>query len=160
MVDEDAVTVGAGAVENDEQARNAPAAPGDTALPQPVPFPGMEAVLNPLDEAQLKSAAARRLFEASEHADAWLDQYWDLVAEGWSWRQAVYMLWASQPQPRTPKTQWDLATQVLGLTSDRVIREWRQIPGFETRVMKLTASALLQYVPGAIQALGLAAGYT
>lgn len=104
-----------------------------------------QAALNPLEEAQLRSMEARRVFEATTPIEAWMDDYFTLVEEGWSWRQAVYMLWASQPQPRTPKTQWELATQILGLASDRVIRDWRSgNPLIETRVAQLTASALVK----------------
>ncbi len=114
-------------------------------LAQPQSLPGMEGALNPLEEAQLKSAEARRVFEASARAEAWMDDYFALIAEGWSWRQAVYMLWASQPQPRTPATQWELATEVLGLTSDRAIRDWRAAnPTMETRIASLTASVLMK----------------
>jgi len=104
-----------------------------------------QAALNPLEEAQLRSMEARRVFEATTPIEAWMDDYFTLIKEGWSWRQAVYMLWASQPQPRTPKTQWELATEILGLTSDRVIRDWRaNNPTIETRIAQLTASALVK----------------
>lgn len=104
-----------------------------------------QAALNPLEEAQLRSQEARRVFEATTPVEAWMDDYFALIEEGWSWRQAVYMLWASQPQPRTPKTQWELATEILGLTSDRVIRDWRaNNPTIETRIAQLTASALVK----------------
>jgi hypothetical protein len=114
-----------------------------------------EAVRNPLDEALLKSEVTRRLFEQTNQAEAWMDDYFALVAEGWSWRQAVYMLWASQPQPRHPETQAALAREVLGLTSDRQIREWKaKNPAMEGRIAKLTASALGKYRAAIIQALG------
>ena len=123
-----------------------------TSVVAPHPLPVQEtlsvefqAALNPLEEAQLRSMEARRVFEATTPIEAWMDDYFTLVEEGWSWRQAVYMLWASQPQPRTPKTQWELATQILGLASDRVIRDWRSgNPLIETRVAQLTASALVK----------------
>ena len=109
------------------------------------PLPGMAGTLNVLEEAQIKSAEARRLFEAAGRAEAWMDDYWALIEEGWSWRQAVFMLWASQPQPRKPATQMELATQVLGLQSDRVIREWKaQDARMEARIARLTASALMK----------------
>lgn len=108
-------------------------------------LPGMDGALNVLEEAQIRSAEARRLFEAAGSAEAWMDDYWALIEEGWSWRQAVFMLWASQPQPRKPATQMELATQVLGLQSDRVIREWKaQDARMEARIARLTASALMK----------------
>jgi hypothetical protein len=109
---------------------------------------------NPLDEAMLRSEEMRLVFEASELAEPWMPDYLALVAEGWSWRQAVYMIWASQPQPRTPKTQSELATDVLGLTSDRVIRQWRSDnPAMELRVRRLQVSALGHARADVLQAL-------
>jgi len=108
-------------------------------------LPGMEGAADPVAEAQLRSEAARRIFEEVEGGEAvWMAEYWSLVAEGWPWRQAVYMLWASQPREgRWPKTQEALATEVLGLGSDRRIREWRaNNPAMDVRVAKLSASAL------------------
>jgi len=109
-------------------------------------LPGFEgAVLDPLSEAQLRSEAARAIFEAgAEAAEPWMGDYWALLAEGWTWRQAVYMLWEAQPaEGRAPKTQGALAVEVLGLTSDRVIRTWKaENPAMGARIARLTASAL------------------
>jgi hypothetical protein len=121
-------------------------------------LPGMDGALNVLEEAQIRSAEARRLFEAAGSAEAWMDDYWALIEEGWSWRQAVFMLWASQPQPRKPATQMELATQVLGLQSDRVIREWKaQDARMEARIARLTASALMKARADVFAALVIAA---
>ena len=108
-------------------------------------LPGMEgAVANAWDEAQVNAEAARRVFQSSGDYEAWMDDYFDLVGQGWSWRQAVYLIWAAQPKEhREPKTQEALAIEVLGLTSDRIIREWRrEIPGMEMAIRKLTVGAL------------------
>lgn len=124
-------------------------------LIQPQTLPGLEGALNPLDEAQLRSAQARAIFEASEQAAPWMDDYWTLVAEGWTWRQAVYMLWAALPRKsRRPATQEALAVEVLGLTSDRVIREWKaENPAFDARIAKLVSRALAHARPAIYQAL-------
>lgn len=107
-------------------------------------LPGMEADLSLLDQAQIESIRARRIFEVSEEAGPWMDDYWALRAEGWPWRQAVYMIWAGLPRAmRQPKTQGQLAIQVLGLTSDRQIRVWKdKNPAIEVRIRKLTVGAL------------------
>ena len=114
---------------------------------EPDPLPGMDAQLNALDDAQIRAAKVRRIFEASEDYAPWLEDYWALLAEGWSWRQAVYMLWASQPRDkRIPKTQHELATQVLGLSSDRQIRAWREKnPAMDARIARLAASTLAKH---------------
>ncbi len=120
----------------------------------PTPLPGMEAALNPLDESQLKSIEARRIFEAAHEADPWMDDYWALIGEGYTWRQAIYMLWLAQPfNKRQPKTQGELATTLLGLASDRVLREWRNNPAFEARVARLTASVLVKHRANVFNAL-------
>lgn len=107
-------------------------------------LPGFEADLNPLDEAQLRSNEAREVFEARYGSAPWMEDYWTLCGEGWAWRQAVYIVWASQPRDRrVPATQGELATQELGLTSDRVIRKWRAgNPAVDVRIRSLTISQL------------------
>jgi len=107
-------------------------------------LPGMEGALNPRDEAQMRSDRARAIFEAADEVSPWMDDYWALIGEGWPWRQAIYMVWSSLPKDqRVPRTQYDLAREVLGLTSDRQIREWRdKNPAMDARIAKLAASAL------------------
>jgi hypothetical protein len=98
---------------------------------------------NAYDEALIASERARLMFEDDAAHAEWLDSYFALIAEGWSWRQAVYMIWASQPKPRTPATEKALATQVLGLTSARSIRTWKaENPHMELRIRKLSLAAL------------------
>lgn len=132
----------------------------DTLMHTTVPFlPGMEGALNPLDEAQLRSAEARRIFESSNQAEDWMDDYFALIGEGWSWRQAVYMLWEAQPRKsRHPATQGQLATEILGLSSDRVIRDWKASnPIMETRIRKLTLRALFHARADVLAALAASA---
>jgi hypothetical protein len=119
----------------------------------------MEAALDALSEAQMRSAAARAVFEVEEDASPWMNDYWELIAEGWAWRQAVLMLWEAQPaRARTPKTQIELATQVLGLTSDRVISGWKQDnPAMAARIARLTVSAVSKARAEVIAALVAAA---
>jgi len=121
-----------------------PTPPSLPQLANPLTLPGMEGALDPLSEAQLKSAEARAIFEATEESGPWMDDYWTLLDEGWTWRQAVYMLWEAQPpRKRIPHTQHELATRVLGLTSDRVISMWKQEnPALVTRLRTLTVSVL------------------
>jgi hypothetical protein len=97
-------------------------------------------------EAQLISEVARRVFESRQEAGPWMEDYYDLLDEGWDWRKAVYILWASQPKGRRrPETQWELATEILGLASDRVIRDWKaRNPAIEQRIAALTASQLIK----------------
>jgi hypothetical protein len=111
------------------------------------PLPGMEAEVDELSEAQLRSREVRRLFETQAGAEPWMADYFELLAEGWDWRQAVYMLWATQPaDARKPATQMELATTMLGLRSDRVIREWREKnPAIDVRIRQLQLSMLTKH---------------
>jgi len=103
---------------------------------------------------QRTSRAARKVFE--QHADApWMRDYWKLRLEGWPWRHAAYIAWASAPtKGRWPETQAGLAVEVLGLKSDRVIRTWRQKnPDIDKRVEVLQAAPLMRYRRDVIEAL-------
>lgn len=126
----------------------------------PPTFPGMEGTVDALTEAQLKSERARQIFEAQhDEAGLWMDDYFLLTAEGWTWRQAVYMLWESQPADRRrPRYQKELATDVLGLTTDRVICEWKaDNPALMTRIRTLQISALEKSRAAIVRALVLSA---
>jgi len=117
-------------------------------------FPGIEGQINVYDEAQLRSIEARRIFEAEEGYMPWMDDYWRLIAEGWTWKKAVYMLWAALPKDkRKPKTQNELAVQVLGLTTDRRIHDWKQNPAMDAAIAILAKSALLKHRPEIYAAL-------
>lgn len=119
---------------------------------------GMEGVVDALTEAQLRSAEARRVFEGclgEEYQAVDMEEYWRLVGEGWPWRQAVFILWAAMPrEQRRPSTQGELATEVLGLASDRVIREWKgENPALDAEVAKVAAGALMRHRPEVYRAL-------
>lgn len=118
-------------------------------------LPGMEGEIDTLSEAQLRSREVRRLFEARAEAEPWMEDYFELLAEGFDWRQAVWMLWMSQPgDTRRPATQMELATQVLGLTSDRQIRRWRaKNPAIEVRIRQLQLSILSKHRADVLQTL-------
>jgi len=121
-------------------------------------LPGMDAQLDPLSEAQLKSAEARKIFEATGDPPPWMDDYWRLTAKGWKWRHAISIIWAAMPSSeRQPKTQGELAVEVLGLTSDRQIREWKDDktlgPAMELEITQLRRSILQKGLSDVYQAL-------
>lgn len=78
---------------------------------------------------------------------AWWQDYQDLVRRGWDWRKAIYIAWESAPaKSRKPETQSELATTVLGLASDRVIRTWRERhPEIQDEITRMQAAPLLQH---------------
>lgn len=112
------------------------------------------------EEALQLSQSARHKFESTATAEAvWLKDYFELVALGWKWRVAAYIAWAASPrEARWPETQELLATQVLGLTSDRMIREWREKnPAIEATIARWKAGPLLKFRAAAFEALGQSA---
>lgn len=88
-------------------------------------------------------------------APAWMEDLLYLLDHGWPWRQAVYIAWAASPRiGRWPETQEQLATQVLGLSSDRVIAEWRRKnPAIETMISSLLSASMMSHRGDVIAAL-------
>lgn len=106
--------------------------------------------------AKQLSDAARDALEAGSAAKAeWVKEYTDLRAQGWPWRVACYIAWAASPRTtRWPPTLADLAHDVLGLRSDRVIRKWRQHnPAIDEAVGVMQARQLFDHRREVIQAL-------
>jgi hypothetical protein len=83
-----------------------------------------------IEEARLRSEAGRSalsVLKGTKTQPVWFERFEMLMDNGWPWRQAVYIAWASMPQDgRMPKTQAELATKYLNLTSDRAISTWRK----------------------------------
>lgn len=114
----------------------------------------------PASESTPGQAESRKAFELLRRNERvldapWWDDYHRLRAEGWDWRKAVFIAWSSSPVlGRWPATQEELATECLGLTSDRVIRKWkRNEPGIEERIVLMQAEPLMAHRRDVIQAL-------
>jgi hypothetical protein len=90
-----------------------------------------------------------------DKAIRWLEVYQNLLNNGWRWRVAAYVAWASTPKrKRWPRTQDDLAINVLGLTSDRAIITWRKKnPAIDELIGILQGNAMLEGRADAIDAL-------
>lgn len=105
------------------------------------------------EEAQRRSEMARMSFEeltrgsSTKPGSSWYEHYKRLRDVGWPWRVAVYIAWAASPKKeRRPKTQEELATQYLGLTSDRQIGTWRRKnPVIDETIGMLQAAPLLEH---------------
>lgn len=101
------------------------------------------------EEAALRSETARKALELRgiENEPAWMEMYRKLREAGWPWRVACYIAWASSPKSgRWPKTQEELATQALGLTSDRQIGTWRsKNPAINETITLLQAAPLFEH---------------
>lgn len=101
-------------------------------------------------DAQVLSENARQLLNAlhgKAGAPRWLDDYLELYAGGWPWRVAAYIAWASTPKmAREPRSQNELAKLHLGLSSDRVISDWRKKnPLIDQMVHKLQGSPVWKH---------------
>lgn len=85
----------------------------------------------------------------------WFDTYLQLINSSWPWRVAVYVAWASSPKiNRWPKTQHELAVEVLGLTSDRVIATWRKkSPDIDAMISLLQSAPMMEHRADVIKAL-------
>lgn len=111
---------------------------------------------------QVESRLAYRQLESAASWGPWWKDYQQLRSERaedgkplWNWREAVYIAWASLPKRlRWPGSQEELAKQVLGLTNDRTIREWRsKRPEIEERVAQLTGEVLMKHRADVLDAL-------
>ncbi len=105
---------------------------------------------------QRESRKAHAAFEdLVKDAAVWLDDYYRLRGEGWDWRRAAYIAWASSPvTDRWPKTQMELATKVLGLKTDRTIQKWRaDDEHIDDRVAKMQIEPLMRHRRDVIEAL-------
>jgi len=103
-------------------------------LEEPVQDPGAPS----FEEIQARSEGARQLMERlvvepGADVDRWGETppdwfgHFIKLQEWFSWRIACYIAWAASPkQDRWPKTQEELATECLGLSSSRQISEWRK----------------------------------
>ena len=106
---------------------------------------------------QEKAAALALMSQLTGEADPpkWADRYLMLRGQGWSFRKAAYIAWKSMPRDkRDPKTQDELAQQVLGLTSDRVITTWREKnPMIDEAVSMLLTADLYAHRSAVFEAL-------
>lgn len=97
-----------------------------------------------------------------EEIPSWADGYQNLINAGVRPRIAAFVAWATMPKKfRWPETQEKLATEILGLTSDRAIATWRRrFPEIDMMISELQAESMLEYRPGAFHALGTMASET
>lgn len=118
----------------------------DTAFPASKATPGQKA-----------SRDAYAVLEEKRQQYGWWDGYLTLREEKWDWRKAAYIAWeACPPEARWPRTQLELATQVLGLKDTSTIRHWKaKQPEIEKRVETLRVTMLERMAMGAEEVLYL-----
>jgi hypothetical protein len=85
----------------------------------------------------------------------WMDLFKKLVEGGWRWEVAVYIAWRSMPKKyRYPETQEELATQCLGLKSDRAIATWRKSnPFIDEYITVLQGELVFDRIPDVLDAM-------
>ncbi len=82
---------------------------------------------SPDTPGQAESRTAYQSLQDVRDKCSWWDEYLELREDGWTWRKAAFIAWSSLPgDKRWPQSQQELATQVLGLKSDRTLRKWRR----------------------------------
>lgn len=137
----------------------------ESLVERPLDFPALsQAGAFPASPATPGQQASIKAFERFRRGDAvleavWWDDYRALRGEGWDWRKAVFIAWSASPaKDRWPATQDELATQCLGLTTDRSIRNWKaKYPEMEERIVKLQAEPFMRYRRDVIEALATVA---
>jgi hypothetical protein len=117
------------------------------------PLPGLPGI----DPAQIDDqthAAERALFAEMLGDLPWSDTYLALLEEGWEWRKAAYIAWASLPaKTRQPQDLGEFAG-VIGLRGTKPIRSWRlKNKAIDLAVQRLSLSSLLDSAPAVIDAL-------
>lgn len=95
----------------------------------------------------------------SQRQTEWFQDFISLQEKGWPWRVAAYIAWASSPKLyRWPETLGDLAVNILGLTSPRVIYTWRKKhPTIDVVVGMMQSAPLWQHRRDAFEALAAVA---
>lgn len=107
------------------------------------------------EQARLISEAARATLEGRAELPDWFADYLKLLEQGWPWRVATYIAWASSPRhERWPGTLRELATEVLGLTTARVVHKWRRDnPTIDQVVAMMQAAPLWEHRRDVLEAL-------
>lgn len=129
-----------------------------TQLTLTLDLPEVELENIPPDEARLISEAGRSAFMALKgdpKQPTWFNRFEMLIDGGWAWRQACYIAWASTPlDGRLPKTQEELATKYLRLSSDRAISTWKKKnPAIETMISVMQSIELWEHRADSFQKL-------
>jgi hypothetical protein len=94
-----------------------------------------------------------------EDIPSWAEKYQEFLNSNIPWKIAAYIAWSIMVKSRRwPGTQDELATQVLGLNSDRRITEWRRkYPYIDQMIASCQTAEMLVYIPGSIEASGIVA---
>jgi hypothetical protein len=103
---------------------------------------------------QAESRTRYAAFQDVAEGYPWYEVYVQLRLDGWDWRKAVFIAWASMPRRyKQPETINQLAEDVLGV-ADRTVRKWRQDdPNIDETIGKYQAQPLIEYRADVFDAL-------
>lgn len=115
----------------------------------------------PLSMAEIKQREMAARFALKEKLNegempSWAEKYHELLNSNIPWKIAAFIAWSVVIKThRWPATQEELAREVLGLTSDRRITEWRRkYPYIDQMIADLQVQEYFVYIPGSIKASG------
>lgn len=108
-------------------------------------------------QAQSRKAYHEIADQLKEHG--WWADYLALRERGWDWRKAVYIAWAASPRKdRQPATQAELATGILGLSSEQMFARWRKADQtIDDTIAEFQAAPLLRHRRDIFEALATSA---
>lgn len=128
------------------------------ALGLDLPAPEEDAGLSREEVQRVSMAARQQLDRRPETGDgepSWFADYLRLKELRFSWRVAAYIAWEASPRgSRCPETVAELATEVLGLKSPRVIYTWRKKnPAIDEIISVMQTEPLYEHRRDVIEAL-------
>jgi hypothetical protein len=108
-----------------------------------------------LSVAEIKARSMASKLALGEDSPEYFDQYHRLLNANIPWRIAAFVAWSSVPKgQRIPSSQDEFAREVLGLTSDRRIADWRKKYPIDQMIADLQGESLMQYRPSVFEAIG------
>ena len=122
-------------------------------------LPGLD--IEPVLVANPQHPHEKALFEQMLGHLPWANIYLALLQEGWGWRKAAYIAWASIPASERIPQNIHIATDgtpgfasIIGLRDGSAISRWRmQNPAIDLAVRKLQLSMLNEATPRIMDAL-------
>jgi hypothetical protein len=120
-----------------------------------------ERMITPEEARLISEAAGSALQKRIERTNwekkypEWFKDFLMLREQGWTWRVGCYIAWASSPRNgRWPDTLQELATEVLGLKSPRVVYTWRKkYASIDASISMLQTATLWEHRRDVIAAL-------
>ena len=103
---------------------------------------------------QLVSGYENGLADKTKVLPTWWEDYLKLIEQGWPWRVACYIAWASSPKQFRKPDNLDELSSMLGLRSPRAIHTWkRKYPTISHVVALMQVAPLWEHRRDVINAL-------